>query len=456
MFTKVLVANRGEIAVRIIRALRDLGVESVAVYSTADANAMHRHLADEAICIGTAPSKDSYLNQNNILMAAKATGCQAIHPGFGFLSENAEFAKRCDDEGLTFIGPSADVIQMMGDKSTAKHQMQLAGVPTVPGSKDLIETVEQGLQMAEEMGFPVIVKATAGGGGRGMRIVHALDQFESAYKSARMEAGKAFGNDGVYMEKYLINPRHIEIQILADHYGNVIHLGERDCSMQRNNQKVIEEALSPKLTNEIRMEMGKVAVQGAKQVGYCNAGTIEFLLDETGQFFFMEMNTRVQVEHPITEQVTGVDIVKAQIEIAAGLPMELKQEDVLFKGHAIECRINAENPFQNFRPSPGKIKLVHMPAGPGIRVDSAVFTGYEIPAHYDSMIGKIIAYGNDRKSCIDRMRRALGELVIEGIDTNTDFLLELINHQNFIEGDYHTGFLESYLKERMSHVESAI
>lgn len=453
MFAKVLIANRGEIAVRIIRALRDLGVESVAVYSTADAEAMHRHLADEAVCIGGPRSVDSYLNQENILMAAIATGCQAIHPGFGFLSENAEFAKKCEDNGITFIGPSAEVISMMGDKATAKAQMREAGVPTVPGGKDLVPDVTDALRLANEIGYPVIIKATAGGGGRGMRIVHAEDQLEAMYKAARLEAGKAFGNDGVYMEKFLVNPRHIEIQILADGHGNVIHLGERDCSMQRNNQKVIEEAMSPSLSQDIREKMGRVAVQGAKQVGYRNAGTMEFLLDQDGSFYFMEMNTRVQVEHPVTEQVTGIDIVKSQIEIAAGRHLGIEQDEVVFSGHAIECRINAENPFENFRPSPGRIRLVHLPAGPGVRVDSAVFTGYEIPAHYDSMIGKVITYGPDRKTCIDRMRRAIGELVIEGVETNADFLLELLNHPEFIAGTHHTGFLESYLKERMANAE---
>ena len=396
MFKKILIANRGEIAVRIIRACRELGIRCVTIYSTADANALHAKIADESVCIGPAPTKDSYLNMNAIIMAAKNTGCEAIHPGFGFLSENAEFAKLCGENGIEFIGPSYKSIEMLGDKAAAKETMAAAGVPVIPGSKGAVSTFEEAKKIAEKSGYPILVKAAAGGGGRGIRRVDRPEDLEAQLIAAQQEAKNFFGDDSVYIEKFLINPHHVEIQIVADKMGNTIYLGERDCSMQRRNQKVLEECPSPVVNEDLRKRMGEAAVTAAKQSGYYNVGTIEFLVDSDKNFYFMEMNTRIQVEHPITEEVTGFDLVKAQIKIAAGMPLSITQDDVKLTGHAIECRINAENPELNFRPSPGRIEALNIPGGPGVRIDSAVYQGYTITPFYDSMICKLIVHGADR------------------------------------------------------------
>ena len=394
MFNRVLIANRGEIACRIIRACRELGIESVAVYSQADKDALHVQLADHAVCIGPAASKDSYLNVENILSAAVTTGAQAIHPGFGFLSENAKFAKMCAECQITFIGPSSEVISQMGDKAEARKQMIAANVPVIPGSDDVVPTVEEGIELAKRIGFPLLIKAVAGGGGKGIRRVESVEEFEHQFVTARQEALQAFGNADVYMERIIYPAKHIEIQILADQHGNVVHLGERDCSLQRKNQKIIEEAPSPSLSSQLRRDMGEAAVRAAKAVGYQNAGTIEFLVDEDKHFYFMEMNTRIQVEHPITEMITNVDLVQQQIKIAAGEELPFTQEDISFSGHAIECRLNAENPFEGFRPSPGKVTFLHQPVGGmGVRIESALYTGYQIPPFYDSMLTKLIAHG---------------------------------------------------------------
>lgn len=441
MFQKILIANRGEIAVRIIRACREMGIETVAVYSEMDQEALHVQMADEAVCIGPAKSKDSYLNMQNIISATVLTGAQAIHPGFGFLSENSVFAQMCSDCNITFIGPDAAMIEGMGNKSQARKTMIAAGVPVVPGSEGSIGDVEEAAHLAATIGYPVMIKASAGGGGRGMRIAHAEEAFKKAFETAKSEAKAAFGDDTMYIEKFVEEPRHIEIQILADAYGNTLYLGERDCSIQRRNQKVLEEAPSPIMTPELRKRMGEVAVKAAQAVHYKNAGTIEFLLDKHGEFYFIEMNTRIQVEHPVTECVTGMDLIKAQIQIAAGEKLYLKQEDIIIQGHAIECRINAENPEQGFRPSPGKIETLHIPGGPGIRVDSAVYQGYSIPPTYDSMIAKLIVYGKDRAEAIAKMKRALGEFIIEGVDTNIDFQYMIMNHPDFVRGEFHTGFI---------------
>lgn len=449
MFNRVLIANRGEIACRIIRACRELGIESVAVYSQADKDALHVQLADHAVCIGPAASKDSYLKVENILSAAVTTGAQAIHPGFGFLSENAKFAKMCAECNITFIGPSSEVISQMGDKAEARKQMIEANVPVIPGSDDVVETVEEGIELAKRIGFPLLIKAVAGGGGKGIRRVETVEEFEHQFVTARQEALQAFGNADVYMERIIYPAKHIEFQILADQHGNVVHLGERDCSLQRKNQKIIEEAPSPSLSPELRREMGEAAVRAAKAVGYQNAGTIEFLVDEEKHFYFMEMNTRIQVEHPITEMITNVDLVQQQIKIAAGEELPFTQEDITFEGHAIECRLNAENPFEGFRPSPGKVTFLHQPVGGmGVRIESALYTGYQIPPFYDSMLTKLIAHGKTREEAILRMKRMLFELVVEGVDTNQEFVEDLLDSPAFRRGDYTTAYVETeFLKQ---------
>jgi len=445
MFKKILIANRGEIAVRIIRACREMGIETVAVYSVADKDALHAEMADEAVCIGPAKARDSYLNMQNIISATVLSGAEAIHPGFGFLSENSEFAEMCRECNITFIGPDPESISKMGNKSRAREIMMEAKVPVVPGSNGTVASVDEGITLASEIGYPVLIKASAGGGGRGIRIVRSRDEFAMAFETAKAEAKAAFGDDTMYVEKFVENPRHTEFQILADNYGNTIYLGERDCSIQRRNQKVIEEAPSPIMNEALRKEMGEVAVKAAKAVGYKNAGTIEFLLDKSGKYYFMEMNTRIQVEHPITEMVTGIDLIKEQIKIAAGEKLELLQEDIKISGHAIECRINAENPEAGFRPSPGKIQRMHIPGGPGVRLDSAAYQGYVIPPTYDSMIGKLIVHGKTREEAINRMKRALGEFVIEGIDTNIDFQFTILNNEVFASGDFDTSFITKVL-----------
>lgn len=448
MFKKILIANRGEIAVRIIRACRELGVRCAAVYSTADKDSLHAQIADEAVCIGPPATKDSYLNMNAVIQAAVNVGAEAIHPGFGFLSENAEFARLCEKSGIVFIGPSYKSIEMLGDKAAAKETMAAAGVPVIPGSKGAVKNISDAKEIAEKCGYPILVKASAGGGGRGIRRVDSPDDLEAQVTAAQQEALAFFGDDTVYIEKFLVNPHHVEIQIMADKMGNTIYLGERDCSMQRRNQKILEECPSPVVSPELREKMGKAAVTAAKECGYFNAGTIEFLVDENRDFYFMEMNTRIQVEHPITEEVTGFDLVKAQIEVASGLPLRIKQEDVRMTGHAIECRINAENPELNFRPSPGTINALYVPGGPGIRIDSAVYQGYTITPYYDSMIGKLIVHGADRDEAIRKMRWALSEFIVDGVDTNIDFQLEIIKLPEFMEGNYDNGFLTRYMADK--------
>lgn len=442
MFKKILIANRGEIAVRIIRACREMGIESVAVYSEADKEALHVMLADEAVCIGPAKSKDSYLNIQNIISATVLTGATAIHPGFGFLSENSSFARMCEDCNITFIGPKADTIDLLGNKSKARETMQKAGVPVVPGSDGEVESVKDALELAKKIGYPVMIKASAGGGGKGMRAVFKVEDLEKFYNAAKSESKAAFADDKVYIEKLIINPKHIEFQILADSHGNVVHLGERDCSVQRRNQKMMEESPSAIMTPELREKMGSAAVKAAKATGYVNAGTIEFLYDR-GNYYFMEMNTRIQVEHPVTEMVTGIDMIKAQIMIAAGEPMPYRQENIVFKGHAIECRINAEDPSKNFMPCPGRVENVLFPGGFGVRVDSALYPGYMVPSCYDSMLAKVIAYGSDRQEAIARMKRALSELIIDGIETNVEYQYELLDREEIISGQYHTGLIEA-------------
>ncbi|WP_174853489.1 acetyl-CoA carboxylase biotin carboxylase subunit [Streptococcus suis] len=443
MFEKILIANRGEIAVRIIRAARELGIATVAVYSEADKEALHTMLADEAVCIGPARSTDSYLNMQAVISAAVVTGAQAIHPGFGFLSENSKFATLCEEVGIKFIGPSGTVMDTMGDKINARSEMIKAQVPVIPGSDGEVLTSQEALELAEKIGYPVMLKASAGGGGKGIRKVEKAEDLVFAFESASSEAKAAFGNGAMYMERVVYPARHIEVQILADQHGHVIHLGERDCSLQRNNQKVLEEAPSIAIGQTMRDRIGQAAVRAAQSVGYENAGTIEFLLDEAkGEFYFMEMNTRVQVEHPVTEFVTGVDIVKEQIKIAAGQELSVRQEDVQITGHAIECRINAENPAFNFAPSPGKISNLYLPSGGvGLRVDSAVYPGYTIPPYYDSMIAKVIVHGENRFEALMKMQRALYELEIDGVVTNTDFQLDLISDKRVVAGDYDTAYL---------------
>ena len=445
MVEKVLIANRGEIALRIIRSCRELDIATVAVYSTVDKKALHVQLADEAVCVGDSLSNKSYLNIPNILAAATSRGVDAIHPGYGFLAENDKFAEMCNDHGITFIGPSPNAIRSMGDKSTAKETMDRVGVPTVPGSKGLLSSVEEAYEMAQEIGYPVIIKATAGGGGRGMRLVENKANLEKMFKAAQGEAEAAFGNDGLYMEKFIKKPRHVEIQILADRSGNVVHLGERDCSVQRRHQKLLEESPSPAINHSLREKMGNAAIAAAKSISYEGAGTVEFLVDDDNNFYFMEMNTRIQVEHPVTEMVTGVDLIAEQIKIAGGENLEFTQDDIQLNGHAIECRINAEDPSHNFRPSPGKITGWLPPGGPGVRVDSHVYTGYEIPPFYDSLIGKLIVWGKDRNTAIKRMNRALNECAVTGIPTTINFHLSLLNKRKFIEGKIHTKYVEEEL-----------
>lgn len=443
MFSKVLIANRGEVAVRIIRACRELGIRTVAVYSEADKEAMHTELADEAVCIGPSKASESYLNKQQILSAAVLTKAEAIHPGFGFLSENSQFAEMCEACHITFIGPKSQTIDEMGNKIHARQLMKKAGVPVIPGSDGAIVDVKQALDIANQVGYPVMLKAAAGGGGKGIRKVLTEAELPSAFASAQQEAKAAFGNDEMYLEKIIYPARHIEVQILGDKYGNVLHFGERDCSLQRNNQKVLEESPSVVISETNREKLGVIAVKAAKAVSYENAGTIEFLMDLSGQFYFMEMNTRIQVEHPITEMVTGVDLVKKQIEVAAGEKLTIKQEDIKLRGHAIECRINAENPAFHFAPSPGKIENLLLPSGGmGLRVDSAMYSGYVIPPFYDSMIAKIIVHGQTRFEALMKMQRALGELVTDGVATNAEFQMDLISHPNVIAGDYDTSFLQ--------------
>lgn len=441
MFRKILIANRGEIALRIIRACKEMGIGTVAIYSEADRDALHAHYADEAFCVGPAPSNRSYLNIPNIISVATIADVDAIHPGYGFLAENARFAEICETHRIKFIGPSAEAIEKMGDKSIAKQTMRNAGVPVIPGSEGIIEDEKIAVEMAEEIGYPVIIKASAGGGGRGMRVVANREELLNAYRTARTEAEAAFGNAEVYMEKYIEEPRHIEVQLLLDEHGNGVYLGERDCSVQRRHQKVIEESPSPAVSPELRRKMGEIAVAGAKSVGYTNAGTMEFLLDKHGQFYFMEMNTRIQVEHPVTELVTGVDLVKEQIRIAAGAHLALTQSDVVVRGHAIECRINAEDPEKNFMPSPGMITLYHAPGGPGIRVDSSVYQEYTIPPYYDSMIAKLIVWDDNREAAIARMLRALDEFEIEGVKTTIPFHKIVLNNSYFRKGEVYTNFI---------------
>lgn len=447
MFEKILIANRGEIAVRIIRACREMGIKTVAVYSEADRDSLHTLLADEAICIGPAPSNQSYLNMERILSATVAMKAEAIHPGFGFLSENARFAELCEKCNITFIGPSAEIINKMGNKSEARKTMMDAGVPVVPGGKEPVHTVEEALELAKQIGFPVMIKASSGGGGKGMRISNGVEDFEANFQNAQMESIKGFSDDTMYLERYIEKPRHIEFQIMADKHGNVVHLGERDCSIQRRHQKVLEESPSVAISGELRQQMGETAVKAAKAVGYENAGTIEFLLDKNKNFYFMEMNTRIQVEHPVTEMVSGLDLIKEQIRVAAGEKLSVSQQEVRLKGHAIECRINAENPSKNFMPSPGRITNVHVPGGNGVRVDAHIYNDYKVPANYDSMLMKLIVHGKNREEAIAKMRSALGELIIEGIETNLDFQFEILSHPAYQEGDTDTHFIPTYFPE---------
>lgn len=445
MFEKVLIANRGEIALRIHRSCREMGIKTVAVHSTVDADAMHVKLADEAVCIGPAPAKDSYLNKAAIISAAIMTGADAIHPGYGFMSENAEFAEMVEAHGLTFIGPKPDMIRKMGDKIEARKMAIMAGLPVIPGSEGQVESLEDALNWGEKIGYPVMVKATAGGGGKGMKVARTPEALTEAFNLARKEAGSAFGNDAVYLEKYLENPRHIEVQVVADNYGNVVHLGERDCSIQRNNQKVLEETPSPALNVEQRKALGEMVVQAMKKMGYTSVGTVEFLY-ENGRFYFLEMNTRVQVEHPITEALTGIDIVRDQIRIASGAPITYRQEDIQFNGYAIECRINAENP-ETFFPSPGTIQQWHTPGGLDVRVDSEMYSGYKVPANYDSLIAKLIVHGRTRNGALMRLRRSLEEFVIDGISTTIPLHQKIIATPDFIDGRYDIHWLERFLKK---------
>ena len=449
MFKKILVANRGEIAVRIIRACRDMGIISVAVYSEADKDSMHANIADESLCIGGPLAKDSYLNIGAIITAAKVSKAEAIHPGYGFLSENTAFVKLCEDNGIKFIGPSASSIFLMGNKAEAKKLMSGAGVPVIPGSKGAILDFFEAEDICDELGYPVLIKASGGGGGRGIRLVSNKGELLSAYNLCKNEAKSAFGDDELYIEKFIENPKHIEIQILSDERGNTIHLFERDCSLQRRHQKIIEEAPAVFMDESLRQKMGEAAINAARAAEYFNAGTIEFLVDKQKKFYFMEMNTRIQVEHPVTELVTGIDIVKKQIEIAAGEPLGISQGEIKILGHAIECRINAEDPEKNFAPCPGLIEELNVPGGPGVRVDSAVYQGYKIPPHYDSMISKLVVFGNDRKEAIARMRRALAEYLFEGIETNVDYQLELLSTEGFQSGDFDIGFIDEYNKGKL-------
>ena len=445
---KILIANRGEIAVRIIRACKEMNIKTVAVYSEADKDALHTRLADEAICIGPAQSNKSYLNIKNIIEAANITGADSIHPGFGFLSENANFAKICEESHIKFIGPKSEVIDLLGNKSNAKEMMKKAGVPVIPGSDGSVTGIKELISICEKIGYPVMLKAAAGGGGKGIRIVNKKEELEEAYNIVKQEAKLSFNDDEIYVEKFVQNPRHVEIQILADEFGNIVHLGERDCSIQRRHQKVLEETPSTAVDEKLRNKMGEAAIKAAKIAGYTSCGTVEFLLDKDKNFYFMEMNTRIQVEHPITEMRTGIDIVKEQIKIAGGEKLKFKQKEIEFKGHSIECRINAENPNKNFMPCPGKITGINLPGGNGIRIDTAIYEGYTIPPYYDSMIAKIIAYGTNRNEAISKMKRALEELVIDGVETNRDFLFEIIKNPNFIRGNFDTSFIEKEIFKR--------
>ena len=447
MLKKVLVANRGEIAVRIIRACREMGIRTVAIYSEADEKAMHTKLADEAICIGPANSSKSYLNIKNIIEAACITHADSIHPGFGFLSENSKFAKICEESGIKFIGPSSEVIDLMGNKSNAKKLMKSAGVPVIPGSDGALKNLEEAKKIAGKIGYPIMLKASNGGGGKGIRLVQNEKELEDAYGIVKQEAKVSFGEDELYMEKFIANPRHIEIQILADECGNSVYLGERDCTMQRRNQKVLEESPSAIVDNKLREKMGEAALKAVKAAKYTNAGTVEFLVDKDKNFYFMEMNTRIQVEHPVTEWVTGIDLIKAQIRIADGEKLKWKQEDIQITGHAIECRINAEDPSKNFRPCPGRITDMYLPGGKGVRIDSAIYSGCEVSPYYDSMITKLIVFAATRKEAIAKMHRALGEVIIEGITTNIDFLYEIMERPDYQEGDFTIQYLEKVLEE---------
>ena len=442
MIKKVLIANRGEIAVRIIRACRELGIETVAVYSEADRDALHTKLADEAICVGPAPSSESYLSMDRIISATIVTGADAIHPGFGFLSENSKFAELCEKCNITFIGPNSKVIASLGNKQEARNTMIRAGVPVIPGSNEAVYDAATGASVAKKIGYPVIVKAALGGGGKGMRVANTPEEFEQSFLTAQKETQMAFGDNTMYIEHFVQHPRHIEFQILADAYGNVVHLGERDCSIQRNHQKMIEESPSAALDEELRRKMGDAAVKAAKAAGYVNAGTIEFLLEKTGDFYFMEMNTRIQVEHPVTEWVTGIDLIKEQIRIASGQRLAFTQKDIHMEGHAIECRINAENPEKGFRPSPGTITDLYLPGGKGIRIDNAIYTGYTIPPYYDSMIAKLIVWAKNRKEAIRKMQSALGEVIIEGVDTNINYQYEILSDPDFLSGNIDINYIE--------------
>jgi acetyl-CoA carboxylase, biotin carboxylase subunit len=447
MFRKVLIANRGEIALRVIRACKELGIRTVAVYSEADRESLHVRFADEDVCIGPAQARESYLNIPRIIAAAEITGADAVHPGYGFLAENAEFSEICERSELTFIGPTPQQIRVMGDKAAARRTMKEVGVPIVPGT-DVLSDADEALEAARDIGFPVLIKASAGGGGKGMRVAADADDFKRQFVMASNEASAAFGDESVYLEKYLARPRHIEFQVLGDHHGRVVHLGERDCSVQRRHQKLIEEAPSPALTPELRARMGDAAVRGAEAIQYVGAGTIEFLLDEDGSFYFMEMNTRIQVEHPVTEMCTGVDLVKEQIRAAAGLPLSVP-EPIQLNGHAIECRINAEDPDRNFAPSPGTIHTYHAPGGPGVRIDSHVYAGYRVPPFYDSLLGKVITHGSTREEALARMRNALSSFVLEGVHTTIPFLLRVLNHPEFVAGEIDTKFLERMVLEKV-------
>ncbi|MEG3909122.1 acetyl-CoA carboxylase biotin carboxylase subunit [Microcoleus sp. w2-18bC1] len=446
-FSKILIANRGEIALRILRTCEEMGIATVAVHSTVDKHALHVQLADEAVCIGPPTSSKSYLNIPNIIAAALTRNAAAIHPGYGFLAENARFAEICADHQITFIGPSPAAMRAMGDKSTAKETMQRVKVPTVPGSDGLLADDREALSIARDIGYPVMIKATAGGGGRGMRLVREPSELPKLFSAAQGEADAAFGNPGLYLEKFIEKPRHIEIQILADNYGNVIHLGERDCSIQRRHQKLLEEAPSPALSQKLRDQMGHAAIAAAKSINYTGAGTVEFLLDKSGKFYFMEMNTRIQVEHPVTEMITGLDLIAEQIRIAQGEKLQIKQNQVILNGHAIECRINAEDPDRNFRPHPGIISGYLPPGGPGVRMDSHVYTDYEIPAYYDSLIGKVIVWGRDRPTAIRRMKRALRECAITGVPTTLSFHQKILDSPEFLSGEVYTNFVEQFLNQ---------
>ena len=446
MFKKILIANRGEIAVRIIRACREMGIQTVAIYAKGDESCLHVQLADESICVGPKDIRESYLNENNILSATILTGCEAIHPGFGFLSENSIFVQMCEDCNVKFIGPTAESMRRMENKSVAKKLMEAAGVPIVPGSCGIVGE-EEVLKIAKEIGYPVMIKAANGGGGKGIRRVYDEKDLMDNYRAAKKEAMNCFKNDDIYLEKFVENPRHIEVQIMADEYGNTVYLGERECSVQRKNQKILEEAPSSFISNEMRKLMGEAAVEAAKSVNYVGAGTIEFLVDKNHNFYFMEMNTRIQVEHPVTEMITGIDLIKEQIRVARGRELSFNQEDIKLQGHAIECRINAENPYKNFMPSIGKIKELYVPGGNGIRLDSAIYCGYEIPYNYDSMLGKLIVHGKDREEAINKMKRALGEFIIDGVDTNIDFHMKILSNNKFIKGNYDTGFIKDNFED---------